>query len=388
MERRKDSKGKVLKEGESERKDGRYQYRWTDRLGKRHTSYAESLKELREKETEIQKKMNLGLCQSSKLSVYELTKRHIEETRSSVCSTSYGTKQVNLKIIESHTLGLMSSEDVLVRDVKQFVKELYNEGYSYGTIKNVLALSRPAFQEMFDENAIPRNPFVFKLASVIKGQKTEKEILTEEQYQSLISFMQKSKVYRKHLGMIMLLHETGIRAGELCGLTTKCFDLDNKVVRISQQMIYDRQLKAQCLAPPKTDNGIRTLPLSSEAILGYQEALKSRPKVKAERMVDGQINFLFISNRGRPLVNRDLTGIFDRLISAYNATHESQLPEIGPHSMRHEYCTRLVRAKMDIKLVQYLMGHASPEITLKVYTHILKEEAQAEAINEFNRIVS
>ena len=49
MERRKDNKGKVLKEGESQRKDGLYQYRWTDRAGKRHTVYAGSLKELRDK---------------------------------------------------------------------------------------------------------------------------------------------------------------------------------------------------------------------------------------------------------------------------------------------------------------------------------------------------
>ena len=44
MERRKDSKGKVLKDGESQRKNGIYQYRWTDKTGKRHTIYAKDLK--------------------------------------------------------------------------------------------------------------------------------------------------------------------------------------------------------------------------------------------------------------------------------------------------------------------------------------------------------
>ena len=50
MIRRKDNNGKVLKDGESQRKDGRYQYRWTNKLGKRSIIYATSLKELREKE--------------------------------------------------------------------------------------------------------------------------------------------------------------------------------------------------------------------------------------------------------------------------------------------------------------------------------------------------
>ena len=49
MERRKDNKGRVLKEGESQRKDGLYQYRWTDKFGKRHTMYANDLKALRDK---------------------------------------------------------------------------------------------------------------------------------------------------------------------------------------------------------------------------------------------------------------------------------------------------------------------------------------------------
>lgn len=50
MERRKDNKGRVLKEGESQRKDGRYQYRYMDMFGKRKTIYAKDLRSLRELE--------------------------------------------------------------------------------------------------------------------------------------------------------------------------------------------------------------------------------------------------------------------------------------------------------------------------------------------------
>ena len=53
MERRKDNKGRVLKDGESQRKDGRYQFRWTDCFGKRHTIYADDLKNLREKKKQL-----------------------------------------------------------------------------------------------------------------------------------------------------------------------------------------------------------------------------------------------------------------------------------------------------------------------------------------------
>lgn len=54
-ERRKDPKGRVLKEGENYRTDGRYQYRYNWGDGKRHTVYAGTLSELREKEKIIQR---------------------------------------------------------------------------------------------------------------------------------------------------------------------------------------------------------------------------------------------------------------------------------------------------------------------------------------------
>ncbi|MBQ3193931.1 MAG: integrase DNA-binding domain-containing protein [Oscillospiraceae bacterium] len=54
-ERRKDSKGRVLRTGESERKDGLYQFRYEDISGKRQTIYDRDLNELRKKEKEIQK---------------------------------------------------------------------------------------------------------------------------------------------------------------------------------------------------------------------------------------------------------------------------------------------------------------------------------------------
>lgn len=55
MERRKDNKGRVLKEGESQRKDGMYQYRYTDKFGKRKYFYSKDLKELRKQEEDLKK---------------------------------------------------------------------------------------------------------------------------------------------------------------------------------------------------------------------------------------------------------------------------------------------------------------------------------------------
>ena len=59
MEKRKDNKGRILKKGESQRKDGKYMFRWTDLSRKRKCIYSDSLNELREQEKKIQQEQLL-----------------------------------------------------------------------------------------------------------------------------------------------------------------------------------------------------------------------------------------------------------------------------------------------------------------------------------------
>ena len=76
--KRKDKKGRVLRDGESQRKDLRYDYRYTDETGKRRAIYADTLDELRQKEREIQKTEDEGINYAAgKITVLELVKRYL-----------------------------------------------------------------------------------------------------------------------------------------------------------------------------------------------------------------------------------------------------------------------------------------------------------------------
>ena len=59
------------------------------------------------------------------------------------------------------------------------------------------------------------------------------------------------------------------------------------------------------------------------------------------------------------------------------------LPRVSPHQLRHTYCTLLFASGVDLKTVQYLMGHVNPGTTLKVYTHYMESNGvkAAGAIN-------
>lgn len=52
------------------------------------------------------------------------------------------------------------------------------------------------------------------------------------------------------------------------------------------------------------------------------------------------------------------------------------LPRITPHVFRHTFCTNMADAGMDLKSLQYLMGHSDVSVTLNVYTHSSYEKAE------------
>ena len=141
MKRRKDNKGKVLKEGESQRKDGLYQYRWTDKFGKRHSVYAGSLKELREKENDILIKVALNKnLNGSKTSVINLV-----ETYYSIREHSWkkGTKKERkryLKLLSQLEFGQRIISDISYSDALLWTKELYEStGGEYSGIGAVMS---------------------------------------------------------------------------------------------------------------------------------------------------------------------------------------------------------------------------------------------------------
>ena len=90
-------------------------------------------------------------------------------------------------------------------------------------------------------------------------------------------------------------------------------------------------------------------------------------------MVDGYVGFLFLTNRGSPQMVKHVDQHLDTVINGYNACHKGKELHITPHTFRHTFCSRMIQSGMDIKSVQYLMGHATAQMTLDVYSHVMQE---------------
>lgn len=169
MERRKDSKGKVLKDGESQRKDGIYQYRWTDKTGKRHTIYAKDLKVLREKENNANKIISQGMdFEGGKITTYQFLIRYYEFKKTSIKKSSLKTYCTTINKLKNTSIGNTKIIDVKISDAKQLIIDLSQNGLKYSTIKTIKTLIKTAFKMAQEDDLILKNPFDFQLNEVIK----------------------------------------------------------------------------------------------------------------------------------------------------------------------------------------------------------------------------
>ena len=368
-EKRKDHKGRILKTGESQRKDGIYQYRYTDCRGKRQCVYSPALQELRQKEKKIQKQLDAGIdYEAGQITVIELLEKYISLKKGVRYNTQVGYQFV-LNLVRKEDFGCRKISTVKASDAKQWFAKLQKDGRGFSTISSVRGVIKPAFQMAYDEDAVRKNPFVFKLTDVVVNDTVPRAALTEEHLGIWMNFIERDNTYHKYYDEFVVLLETGMRVSEFCGLTRKDLDFKNRRIRVDHQLIRERGGKYY-VEETKTSSGRRFLPMSETVYDSLKKMLERRPEVKAEPMVDGYSGFIMLDKNGNPKVALHIENEMRWAMKKYKKLHpDSPLPHITPHVFRHTFCTNYANDGMDIKNLQYLMGHSDASVTLNVYTH-------------------
>ena len=112
---------------------------------------------------------------------------------------------------------------------------------------------------------------------------------------------------------------------------------------------------------------------------GWFHFLKERPKLKTELLIDGYSGFILIDKNLQPKVALHIQNECRWALKKYNRLHPDRpLPHITPHVYRHTFCTNMVNAGMDVKVLQYIMGHSEIDVTMNVYTHMTYERAASQ----------
>ena len=412
MAERKDSKGRLLKTGESERKDGRYQYRFKIKGEKNYkTIYSNYLtpsdargkkeKSLRELEADLEN--SYSTFGNTQLTLVELIEKYINLKPKLALSTSYNYNKTKDSVVSKHVIGSMSVQSIKKTDVLAFYKYLSDElKYKNSTIQLVHNLIYPTFQMAVDDDMIRKNPCKDCMKDYPQNDAEEKIALTIEQQEIFLKFIETSPLYERYYPMFCIFLETGMRCGEVLGLTWNDINFEDGYIDINHQLQYRKldghhqylitglKSKASKRQLPINDkikrafdlqkqwqwtNGINCLPEKTIEVKGYKEENRS--------------NLVFTSIKGTPFKGNTIDRVLISIVRDYNYSElniskvkgvkPKLLPHLSVHALRHTACTNWAKAGMDVKVLQYIMGHANIQVTMNVYNHVDLERVKNEA---------
>lgn len=386
---RKDHKNRVLREGESQDKEGRYRYTYYEN-GKQKCFYSWKLETndklpvgkkdciaLRVQIEEMKKRQLLyGKYSGSSYTVLELVERYVALKTGVRKSTQAGYKTV-INVLKKDEFGGRKISDIRISDAKLWLIQMQNNGRGYSSIHTIRGVLRPAFQMAVDDDVLLKNPFEFQLATVIINNSIRREAITKKQERDFLKFVKEDSHFSKYYEGIYILFKTGMRISEFCGLTIHDIDMEERTIDINHQLQRLSDME-YVIEQTKTNSGKRVLPMTPEVYECFKTILKKRKVPKKEPMIGKYVGFLYLDKNGMPMVALHWQKYFDHICAKYNSIYKVQMPKITPHVCRHTYCTNMALAGMNPKTLQYLMGHSEIGVTLDVYTHVSFEDARDE----------
>lgn len=382
-EKRRDKKGRLLRNGECQRDNGLYQFDYVDVFGKAKCVYSWKLEEtdplpkgkrkcisLREKEKEILKDIDDGIVPyGGNLTVLELTRKYVLQRKGIRENTRIGYYTV-LRRLEKEKFGTHRIDEVKISDAKLWLIKLQEEdGLSYSTIHHIKSVLTLAFKMALDDDLVRKNPFDFQVFTILVKDGVRRDAITHAQKRKFLEFIKNDKHFCKYYDAIYILFHTGLRISEFTGLTIKDIDLEKKQVNIERQLLRPSNMR-YTIEEPKTKAGKRIIPITDEVCSCFERILKNRVSPKTEPVVDGYSGFLYLDKNNMPTVAMHWEKYFQHIREKYNSIYKEELPLITPHVCRHTYCSHMASTGINPKHLQYLMGHSDISVTLNTYTHV------------------
>lgn len=386
MAKRYDSKHRVLKEGERQRQDGTYEYRYNDGK-KRYSIYAPTLVGLRAKEDEIKKDKLDGInhAKAETLTVFDAYKLWCELKRGLRDNTFQNYKYMFEHYVLDYFDGV-KLKDVSSSEIRRFYIYL---GEEYGLKVTSMQNIQTVFHQMFD-NAVKDNILrvnsanealkELKLEHKFDGEK--RKALTLEEQRLFMDFLHSSEKYKHWEDIFIIFLYTGLRAGELTGLRWEDIDLNSGIIDINHALVYYPK-GHHCrykINGPKTYSSKRRIKMPSrvEAAFRHIKQVQEADESVCVTIVDGYTDFIFINRFGEVLNLGVLNKALKRIVRDCNEQELGKghgndavfLPHISTHIFRHTLATRYEESGRNVKVIQSVLGQVDEATTMNVYTDV------------------
>ncbi len=347
-----------------QRSDGSWEARYTagrdPGTGKQiqKSVYGKTQKEVRKKLTEKLSQLDGGIyTEPSKITVSAWLDVWLAEYTGNIKERTHILYKGHINTHFKPALGAVKLSALTAPHIQKFYNNLQREnGLSPKTIKNLHGILHKALQQAVEVGYLRFNP-----SDACKLPRAEKADIKPLEEQQIADFM---KVVQGHALEALYIVDlfTGMRQGEIMGMTWDCVDFKNGTLHIYRQL---QLIKGRYeFVTLKNDRPRKITPAPY-----VMKVLANRRKKQLEaRLRAGELwedsNLVFTNETGRHLARQTVYKQFKNLVA------EIGMPSARFHDLRHSYAVAALQSGDNVKTVQQNLGHHTAAFTLDVYGHV------------------
>ena len=385
----KDLKGRELGKGVVQRKDKRYYARYTDFRGKRIEGYFDKVTDAKRFVAEGKLNIDVSDVSDRKQSFtvdewYDFWMITFKSGKSPNTQRNYRDRyKSNIQPV----IGDMPIEDVRVMHCQKVINNMVDK-YAQGTIYQTYICMGGMLKSAVQNGIISKHPMD---GLVMPRGKRKKDVhfLTIEEQEKFIRATSKTH----NSAQFKLLLNTGLRTGELIGLSWDDVDFEARTISVNRTLEYRYSTRIWRAGPPKTMSSYRTIPMTKEAYEILLEVWEKKPFRKESELLKQELeyidlrnnttkkiklsNLVFINYRtGEPTKNSS----YDT--NLYKICERAGIKPFCMHALRHTFATRCIERGVKPKALQKILGHSNLATTMDTYVH-MTDDSLAEAMNIF-----
>lgn len=292
-------------------------------------------------------------------------------------STQYNYKE-QLKINIIPEIGHYKIQSINTKTLQKLINKK-SKTLSKKTIEYIIGILRAMFRKAVAWDYIKNNPALdIDIPKYKKTPKSEQiKYWRKGEVNTFLEYIKNDRYYC----LFFLAIYTGMRKGEILGLTWDKINWENNTITIDKSYVKNG---SKCeFSDLKNSSSYRTIPVNQIVIDELKKHKKKQDEFIKKKGIQNKNNNVFINWRGDPLHSDSVYKKFTRWVKGLNVNY------ISMHELRHTHATLMLESSQSektFKIISQRLGHSSTRVTVETYIHTPKE-MELDAIENFDNLL-